>query len=58
MFLEHLNFIFFYAFAKEIFENNYINKSEDFNAKLLENEFNIKGKVNDYHINELNQKIN
>ena len=44
-------------FAKEIFDNNSISKSEDFKAKLLENEFYTKGYVNDYHINELNQKI-
>ena len=45
-------------FAKEIFDNNSITKSEDFKAKLLENEFYTKGYVNEYHINELNQKIN
>ena len=45
-------------FAKEIFDNNSITKSEDFKAKLLENDFYTKGYVNEYHINELNQKIN
>ena len=44
-------------FTVEIFDNNSINRSEDFKAKLLENEFYTKGYVNEYHINELNKKI-
>ena len=45
-------------FCLEIFDNNSISRSEEFKAKLLENEFYTKGYVNEYHINELNKKIN
>lgn len=45
-------------FCVEIFDNNSISRSEEFKAKLLENEFYTRGYVNEYHINELNKKIN
>jgi hypothetical protein len=45
-------------FCLEIFDNNSISRSEEFKAKLLENELYTKGYVNEYHINELNKKIN
>ena len=45
-------------FCVEIFDNNSITRSEDFKAKLLENEFYTKGYVNEYHVKELNKKIN
>ena len=43
-------------FCMEIFDNNSISRSEEFKAKLLENEFYTKGYVNEYHLNELNKK--
>ena len=45
-------------FCVQIFDNNSISRSEEFKAKLLENELYTKGYVNEYHINELNKKIN
>ena len=44
-------------FVVEIYDNNSITRSEDFKAKILENEFYTKGYVSEYHINELNKKI-
>ena len=44
-------------FAVEIYDNNSISRSEDFKAKIIENDFYTKGYVNDHHINELNKKI-
>ena len=45
-------------FALEIFDNNSITRSEDFKSKILDNNFYTKGFINEYHINEVNKKIN
>ena len=46
------------GFAKEIYDNNSITRSEDFKVKIIENEYYTKGFINEFHINELNKKIN
>ena len=45
-------------FAVEIFDNNSISRSEDFKSKVLDSNYYSKGFINQYHINEVNQRIN
>lgn len=45
-------------FAKEIFDNNSVTQSEDFNAKIIESDLYTDGYINDTCIQKLNAKIN